>query len=318
MTVHGDDGAWRRRGDAMTESIDVATGMMPDPARVVAPGGDPACRLSAAIITKNEAHRIGDCLRSVAFADEVIVVDSGSTDDTVAIARAFGARVLVTADWPGFGPQKNRALAACRGRWVLSIDADEVVSPDLRASIEAVRDAVPETSTPPGATRSSTALSPAGYWIDRRSRFCGQVMRHGLWRGDQVLRLFRRDAGRFSEDLVHERVVVDGPVARLAGLLHHDSVDSLADARSKAEQYARLGAIGLRAKGRGGRIDAWTHGGWTFVRGYCFKLGMLDGRNGLALAWYSALGTYLRYKWAASPDAAAGPDDPNPSQGVPR
>ncbi|MGE0312699.1 MAG: glycosyltransferase family 2 protein [Lautropia sp.] len=254
----------------------------------------PDRRLSVAVITKNEAHRIERCLRSVDFADEIVVVDSGSTDDTVAIAGRLGASVLVTPDWPGFGPQKNRALARCRGRWVLSIDADEAVSSELRASIEAVVAA----GVPTGAT-------PRGYWIDRRSRFCGQVMRHGLWRGDRVLRLFWRDAGRFSDDLVHERVVVDGPVAALAGLLHHDSVDSLADARDKAEQYARLGAVQLRARGRGGRVAAWTHGGWTFVRGYLFKLGVLDGRNGFALAWYSALGTYLRYRWAGLPGAPA-------------
>ena len=241
-------------------------------------------RLSVAVITKNEADRIEHCLRSVDFADEIVVVDCGSTDATVAIATSLGATTLVTSDWPGFGAQKNRALERCSGQWVLSIDADEAVSAPLRAAIVAVLDG---------------AADPAdGYWIERRSRFCGQVMRHGLWRGDRVLRLFRREAGRFSDDLVHERVLVDGRVGELAGPLHHDSVESFRDARDKAEQYARLGAIQLRAKGRGGFVAALTHGAWTFLRGYLFKLGLLDGRNGFALAWYSALGTFLRYKWA--------------------
>lgn len=268
-----------------------------------------APRLSVAVITKNEADRIERCLRSVDFADEIVIVDSGSGDGTVVIAAGLGADTIVTPDWPGFGVQKNRALARCRGEWVLSIDADEEVSAQLRDSILAVVDE---------HASGDHATGAAGYWIDRRSRFCGQVMHYGLWRGDRVLRLFRRNAGRFSDDLVHERVLVDGEVGRLTGLLHHDSVDSMRDARDKAVQYARLGAIQLRAKGRGGRVAAWTHGGWTFVRGYLIKLGLLDGRNGLALAWYSALGTYLRYKWAgeAPPAGAALAEKTSVRQGI--
>ncbi|HZH07385.1 MAG TPA: glycosyltransferase family 2 protein, partial [Lautropia sp.] len=171
--------------------------------------------LSVAVITKNEAHRIERCLRSVAFADQVVVLDSGSTDDTVAVARRLGAEVQVTPDWPGFGVQKNRALAICRHPWVLSIDADEEVSDDLRDAIVAVVSAGQQSSA-------------NGYWISRSSRFCGQTIRFGLWRNDQVLRLFRRTGGRFSDDLVHERVLCPEPLGRLSGTLHHDSVDSIA------------------------------------------------------------------------------------------
>ncbi len=247
-----------------------------------------AATLSVAIITRNEAHRIEACLASVRFADQVVVVDSGSTDDTVAIARQWGAEVLQTPDWPGFGPQKNRALAACRGTWVLSLDADEQLDQALADEIQAVI-AGDDRGRPDGSDRSD---GPAGYWLRRRSRFCGQVMLHGLWGNDRVLRLFRRGRGRFSDDRVHERVIVDGPTATLAGILHHDSVASLEDARAKARLYAALGAESLRERGRGGLPAAASHAGWTFVRGYLMRRGFLDGANGLRLAWISALGTW--------------------------
>jgi glycosyltransferase involved in cell wall biosynthesis len=241
--------------------------------------------LSVAVITKNEAHRIERCLRSVAFADQVVVIDSGSTDDTVAVARRLGAEVQVTPDWPGFGRQKNRALAVCRCPWVLSIDADEEVSQELRTAILAV-------------VRGAQQDGANGYWIRRSSRFCGQTIRFGLWRNDQVLRLFRREGGRFTDDLVHERVICAEPMGQLAGTLYHDSVDSIEDAREKTFRYARAGAIQLRARGKGGRFSAWTHAIWSFVRGYLLRLGFLDGRNGLILACLTAQGTYWRYRWA--------------------
>jgi glycosyltransferase involved in cell wall biosynthesis len=242
--------------------------------------------LSVAVITKNEGHRIARCLESVSFADQVVVLDSGSTDDTVAVARDLGAEVHVTPDWPGFGVQKNRALSICRHPWVLSIDADEEVSDELRASIVAIVN---------GAEPAAN-----GYWITRSSRFCGQTIRFGLWRNDQVLRLFQRTDGRFTDDLVHERVVCTEPMGRLSGTLYHDSVDSIEDAREKTFRYARAGAIQLRARGKGGRYSAWTHACWSFVRGYVLRLGFLDGRNGLILACLTAQGTYWRYRWAAA------------------
>lgn len=246
--------------------------------------------LSVTIITKNEAHRIERCLRSVAFADEVVVLDSGSTDATLEIAARLGARTHSSPDWPGFGAQKNRALDLARGEWVLSIDADEEVTPELRDAIRGAVAAAPGTG------------APAGWWIVRSSSFCGTRVRHGDWRNDRVLRLFRRDAARFSDDEVHERVLCPPPHAQLAGVLLHDSVDSLADAREKSERYARAGARKLRARGRGGLVPALVHGGWTFLRGYLLRLGFLDGRTGLAIASLNARGTYLRYRWAALPD----------------
>ena len=250
------------------------------------PGG-----LSVAIIACNEAHRIARCLQSVSFADQIVVLDSGSTDDTVAIARGQGADVEVTPDWPGFGPQKNRALARCRYRWVLSIDADEQVSDALAAEILRVLREAPAEAT------------VAGYWLRRSSRYCGQVIRHGLWGNDRVLRLFERQRGRFTDARVHESLVCDGETRVLEGILVHDSVDSPEDARSKARRYAFLGAEALRARGRGGSLQGGVHAGWSFVRGYLLRAGFLDGRFGLTLARLNAAGTFWKYHWAALPEA---------------
>ena len=250
------------------------------------PGG-----LSVAIIACNEAHRIARCLQSVSFADQIVVLDSGSTDDTVAIARGLGADVEVTPDWPGFGPQKNRALARCRYRWVLSIDADEQISDALAAEILRVLRAAPAEAT------------VAGYWLRRSSRYCGQVIRHGLWGNDRVLRLFERQRGRFTDARVHESLVCDGETRVLEGILVHDSVDSPEDARSKARRYAFLGAEALRARGRGGSLQGGVHAGWSFLRGYLLRAGFLDGRFGLTLARLNAAGTFWKYHWAALPEA---------------
>ena len=236
--------------------------------------------LSVIIITRNESARLRSCLESVGFASEVIVVDSGSTDDTVAIAQAMGARVSQTADWPGFGPQKNRALALATGDWVFSIDADERVTPELRAQIEA-----------------AVSLGKfAGYSVGRHSSYCGQYMNHSGWYPDRVLRLARRQTARFSNALVHESLYVDGPVGRLDGELLHESYADLETVLDKVNRYSTAGAQSLHAKGvKGSLAKALGHGLWAFLRTYVFKRGFLDGRLGLALAISNAEGTYYRY-----------------------
>lgn len=256
---------------------------------------DPPLNLSVILITRNEAHHVADCLQSVAFADEWIVVDSGSDDGTREIAERFGARVTTTDDWPGFGPQKNRALALARGRWVLSIDADERVDEALAAQIRQVIAA----DTSGQATHGSSQDAPAGtvgYEVSRLSSFCGQWMRHGDWYPDRVLRLFRRGAGRFTDDLVHERLQVDGPVGRLPGHLLHDSMPTLDHAIEKMNRYTTGRALDrVRAGRRGGLGPALSHGAWAFVRCYLLRRGFLDGRLGFVLAVYVAEGTYYRY-----------------------
>ena len=240
----------------------------------------PMPRLSVIVITKNEILNIGACLRSVAFADEVVVLDSGSTDGTVELARSLGASVTASPDWPGYGPQKNRALDRATGDWVFSIDADEQVSPELAAQLRAAMDS--------GGCDAWT--------VNRFSNFCGQYMEHSGWYPDRVLRLFRRGTARFSDDIVHERVIADGKVGRLTGKLLHNSMPHFESVLDKLDRYSTAGAQALHAKGRKGSFgQALLHGWWAFMRTYVLKLGFLDGKLGLALAISNAEGTYYRY-----------------------
>ncbi|MDP3824252.1 MAG: glycosyltransferase family 2 protein [Burkholderiales bacterium] len=251
--------------------------------------------LSVILITKNEAANVAGCLASVAFADEWIVVDSGSTDTTAQIAREFGASVITTDDWPGFGVQKNRALAAARGRWVLSIDADERVTPELAKRILSAIGAETNGHVPNLESHAGRGKL-AGYELSRLSNFCGQWMRHGDWYPDRVLRLFLRENGRFSDDLVHERLMVSGPIGRLDGDLLHDSMPTLEGALDKMNRYSSGRALDkVNAGGQGGFTAALTHAAWAFVRSYLVRRGFLDGRLGFVLAVYVAEGTWYRY-----------------------
>ena len=162
--------------------------------------------LSVIVITKNEEAVIRRCLESVQWADEIIVVDSGSTDRTLQIAQELNARIETASGWPGFGPQKNRALDLASGNWMLSLDADEWVTPELRAAIERAM-AVPDGNL--------------AFRVPRLSSYCGRFMRHSGWWPDHVTRLFRHGQARFSDDLVHERLIVNGAVGTLREPLLH-------------------------------------------------------------------------------------------------
>ncbi len=238
-------------------------------------------RLSVIIIVKNESRYIKACLDSVVFADEWIVVDSGSTDDTVDIARTWGAQVVTYLDWPGFGPQKNRALDLARGEWVLSIDADERVTPELAAEIQAL-----------------LAGSPAldAYNIPRLSWFCGKPIRHSGWWPDYVLRLFCRQVGRFNEVAVHERVMVAGEVGYLNAHFVHAAYDNLDVLLTKINRYSTDAAHAMHQRGkRTSLAGVLGHAFWTFVRLYIIRRGFLDGRHGLVLAVAAAAGSFFRY-----------------------
>jgi len=236
-------------------------------------------KLSAIVITKNEASNIADCLDSIAFCDERIVVDSGSTDDTVRIAESKGARVVQHA-FEGFGAQKNFALSLAQGEWLLSLDADERVSAQLAEEI----------------LKAIAQPAADAYEMPRLSTFCGRPMRHSGWFPDYVLRLFRRGKARFSDDLVHERVVADGRVTRLKHSLIHHPVLRLEDALSRMDRYSTAGADMLVASGRRvSFITGLVRGFWAFVRTYLLRGGFLDGHEGFLLAVANAEGTYYRY-----------------------
>ena len=239
------------------------------------------------------------CLQSVAFADELIVLDSGSTDQTMDLARQAGAIVHQTADWPGFGIQKNRALAYATGDWVLSLDADERVSSALRAEIErVVRAPANPSDAASGETNEIGDVSDA-YDMPRLSRYCGQYMRHSGWYPDRVLRLFKRDAARFSNDVVHESLRMNLTSAKIGHLsedLLHESFVSFESVLDKVNRYSTAGAAALQAKGKRASFgSALGHGFWSFFRTYVLRLGFLDGKLGLALAISNAEGTYYRY-----------------------
>lgn len=236
-------------------------------------------RLSVIIITKDEAANIAACLDSLAFCDERIVVDCGSADDTVAIARAKGARVE-HRDWQGFGAQKNYALSLATGDWVLSIDADERVSPALADEIRA----------------AIAAPAAQAFEMPRLSTFCGREMRHSAWYPDYVLRLFRRGAAKFTDDIVHERAIVEGRVGRLKEPLNHAPVERIEQALARMDRYSTLAAEMLVAQGK--RVNFCSgifHGLWAFFRLYVLRAGFLDGRQGFLLAVATAEGSYYKY-----------------------
>ncbi|WP_118182133.1 glycosyltransferase family 2 protein [Paraburkholderia phosphatilytica] len=258
--------------------------------------------LGVAVITRNAASRLDECLAAVAFADAIVVVDSGSTDHTVEIARAHGARVLSHPDWPGFGPQKNRALDALGTDWILSIDADEIVSAELASAIRA------------------TLAAPAAdvYALDRLSYFCGHQVRHSGWYPDWIPRLFRRGAARFSDDLVHERLVFEGPVQRLAGKLLHYSYEDFETVLRKLDAYSTAGARQRHAAGGHGSFGkALARGAWAFVRTYLLRRGFLDGRAGFMIAVFNAETVYYRFLKLAHMETARA-DTAVPASDTPR
>jgi glycosyltransferase involved in cell wall biosynthesis len=236
--------------------------------------------LSVIVITKNEAHAIAECLSSIAWADEIVVVDSGSTDDTVTICEKFGAKVTVTDDWQGFGIQKNRALSYATKDWVLSIDADERVTPELQAEIKQI----------------VANNADASYRMPRSSSYCGQFIKHSGWSPDYITRLFKRGHGQFSDDLVHERLITEHPTLTLKSALLHISYTSLEEVLDKVNRYSTAGAAMALARGKSASLGtAIVHGIWAFIRTYFIRLGFLDGKMGFILAVSNSETTYYRY-----------------------
>jgi len=241
----------------------------------------PEPALSAIVIAKNEQVMIGRCLAALeGWADEiVVVVDTASTDDTLKIARGYTERVI-ESPWRGFGKQKQVALDAARGRWVLSIDADEVVTPELRAEIDRIVRGDP---------------SEGGYRIPRSIQAFGRRLDHGEC-GQAPLRLFRRRGARFTDSEVHETVLVDGHVGQLRSRLLHYSIRDLDHQMRKLNRYAWLWAQERHRRGkRAGLPSALAHGVWSFIEVYFLRRGVLDGWLGLTLAALQSQYTFNKY-----------------------
>jgi hypothetical protein len=235
--------------------------------------------LSAVIITKNAATQIGACLASLAFADELLVVDSGSTDGTVEIAKAAGARVL-QAEWLGFGRQKQFAVTHAAHDWVLCLDADECVSDALRASI------VSELSAP-----RATA-----YDMARCNRFMGHWLRHGEGYPDWSLRLFDRRHARWSDDPVHEKVLANVRPARLSGDLRHDSAETLDHYLDKQNRYTTLQAEAMHAAGKRASLVRLVLSPLArFIKFYVIRFGFLDGQAGLVHIAIGCMNSFNKY-----------------------
>lgn len=235
--------------------------------------------ISAVLITKNAAHQLADCLASVAFCDEIVVVDSGSDDGTAEIAQRHGAR-LIQSEWRGFGPQKQFAVEQASHDWVLCIDADERVSERLRASIVA------------------TVPTPAfvAYRFARCNRFMGRYLRHGEGYPDWSLRLFDRRHARWSDDPVHEKVITTGAIGTLQGDLLHESAESLEAYLGKQNRYSTLAARAALASGkRATLVHLLLSPALRFVKFYFLRLGLLDGLPGLVHILVGCGASFAKY-----------------------
>ncbi len=239
--------------------------------------------LSVIVITKNEASNIAACLASVSFAGEVIVVDSSSLDDTVVIAQQMGARVTTTADWPGFGRQKNRALDLAKGDWILSIDADERVTPELVREIQ----------------KAMESDTDSIFDMPRRTSFCGQWIDHCGWSPDRVTRLFKRGAARFNDHLVHESLQAVVPNTQTVSLdypLLHFSYPTPNHYWDKLKIYSEAWAIQKFQAGKSTSISrALASSVVAFMRSYIIRLGFLDGALGFVVCQMQAQATFYKY-----------------------
>ena len=236
--------------------------------------------LSVIIITQDEQDNIRDCLESVKWAQEIVVVDSGSADETENICREYTDR-FYTKDWPGFGVQKQRALELANYDWVLSLDADERVTPELQMEITA-------------AIEVDSGV--CGYMIPRLSHYLGKGIRHAGWYPDYTLRLVKKDKSHFSNDIVHEKLTVDGKVGRLNNHFMHFPYKDIAHHLQKINQYSSLSAQKMLESGK---TVSWSmvfvKAFFGFFRAYILRKGFIDGWRGLVVSISTALSVYLKY-----------------------
>ena len=236
--------------------------------------------MSVVIITLNEERNLPRCLRSVRWADEIIVVDAHSTDSTVEIAVEHGAQVI-DHDWTGYGPAKQLGIDNAAGPWILSIDADEEVTPELAAEIQ---------------TAVSSPEAVAGYYMPRRTNFLGRWIGHCGWYPDHVLRLFQKSRGRSDGAVIHERFVVDGRTAYLKHDLLHHCYPDMETYLTKSNHYTTIGAEQAFARGkRTGLFDLTLRPAISFFRHYVLRQGFRDGFEGLMVSALSASAVFVKY-----------------------
>jgi len=242
-------------------------------------------KLSLCIITLNEEKNLGRCLQSAkTVVDEIIIVDSGSTDNTEAIARDYNAN-WIERKWSGYVKQKNFAIEQASYDWILSLDADEVLSPQLISEIIQWK------------TNRVQYPGVNGFRFSRCVFYEGRWIRHGDWYPDRLVRLFARGAGEFKGGRVHERLEIAGKVVDLQGELEHFSFESEEDHKSRIRKYAKLWA---ESKSEQGKI-AWAGEGefraiFRFFRGYLLRMGFMDGKQGFKIAWLCSAEVLLKYK----------------------
>jgi len=237
-------------------------------------------KLSIAIITKNEEKNIGRCLKSVNWADEVVVVDSGSIDGTLRICKEFNCKII-NSEWLGFGATKQLAVENCANDWIFVIDADEVMTAELKTKIE------------------STLVNPnySGYRIKRTSYYLGKMIRHCGWDKDYTLRLFNKNKGRFNDRVVHESVQIeDEKIGKIEEPLLHYTYPEIKDHIHKMLTYSKLGSEQKYRKGATSSIvKSMLHGVFKFIKMFILQRGFLDGKEGFILSLNSSFGVYLKY-----------------------
>ena len=241
-------------------------------------------KISFCLITLNEEENLMRCLRSCAdLADEIVIIDSGSKDGTARIAAGFGAR-FVHQDWLGYVEQKNKVLSLAQNEWVLSLDADEELSPALRKEILTLK-------------QTTATGDVSGFSMPRCVLYEGRWIRHGDWYPDRLTRLFRRERVKFAGGRVHERLEISGAVTPLRGDLHHYSFRDAADHRARGDRYAKLWAQDKYEAGKtAGALSPVLHGAFRWLRGYVLKRGFLDGAQGWRIANISAREVALKYR----------------------
>jgi len=237
-------------------------------------------KISVAIITKDEERNIRDCLESVAWADEVVVVDNGSADKTREICQNFKARFYLE-EWKGFAQQKNSAIEKTRNEWVLSLDADERITPALHQEIVEIMEDGP---------------SQDGYSIARKNFFLGHWIRRCGWYPDFNLRLFRKSRGRFQERNVHERMEIQGKLGYLKNPLEHKTYRTLSDFLQRMDRYSTLAAKEMQKEGREYRFyDSFFRPPFTFLQMYLLQAGFLEGYRGFLLSVLYSFYTFSKY-----------------------